>query len=312
MKSVLITGGFGYVGGRLATALLNHGVEVRISTRRNPAQIPEWATGNTARGHVTWGSDIAHLCEGADAVVHLAAPNEVAAASDPEACIADTNALTEAALAGAKEAGVERFLYFSTIHVYGQLLGRMHEDLTPEPSHPYAIAHAESENLVRAAAGTDMKAVIFRLSNGYGAPCDALADRWSLLVNDLCRQAVTTGRLQLKTSGQQKRDFITLEDVCAASLHFLRAPTWEDRSQIYNVSSGTSIRILDMARKIQQLAETVLETEITLEVAAKTDVGAANEFVISNEKLLRHGVHLENKQDEELNALLTFCHDTFH
>ena len=55
-------------------------------------------------------------------------------------------------------------------------------------------------------------------SNAVGrAGCADAVDRWTLVANDLCRQAVTTGALALRTTGTQWRDFVALDDVVPRS-----------------------------------------------------------------------------------------------
>ena len=55
-------------------------------------------------------------------------------------------------------------------------------------------------------------------------PTHAEADCWTLLVNDLCMQAVRDKKLVLRSSGIQQRDFITLQDVGRVVSHFLDFP----------------------------------------------------------------------------------------
>ena len=123
--------------------------------------------------------------------------------------------------------GVPRFLYFSTAHVYGSSLeGTITEQTCPRNLHPYATSHLAGEQAVLEAAQRGaIRGVVFRLSNAFGAPVSSEVNCWMLLVNDLCRQAVTTGELALRTAGLQLRDFVTLEDVTRAVLHVLQRDT---------------------------------------------------------------------------------------
>ena len=94
-------------------------------------------------------------------------------------------------LEAAQRSGVRKFIYFSTAHVYGApLIGDIHEDCVCRPIHPYSITHKSAEDFVLAARGrTDINAVVIRLSNSFGAPAYDTSNRWTLLVNDLCKQA---------------------------------------------------------------------------------------------------------------------------
>ena len=116
-----------------------------------------------------------------DAIVHLAAMNEMDCARDPAAALEVNTALTLRLLNAAVAAGVRRFVYLSTAHVYGApLRGHIDERALPRPVHPYAITHRAAEDFVLAAfdAGR-IEGVVLRLSNGVGAPAHAAVDRWT-------------------------------------------------------------------------------------------------------------------------------------
>jgi len=123
-------------------------------------------------------------------------------------------------------AGLERFIYFFTAHVYGEpLIGRITEATLPRPIHPYAITHYAAKNFVLAAHNQNkITGVALRLSNGFGAPTHPNVDCWTLLVNDLCRQAVQTRKIVLRSNGLQQRDLIPLMDIGGAVRHLIALP----------------------------------------------------------------------------------------
>ncbi|WNK00286.1 SDR family oxidoreductase [Thalassospiraceae bacterium LMO-JJ14] len=306
MTPIVVTGGFGYVGGRIVQTLLEDGADVRVVTRRAEHEIPAWAL-----SHVTWGDDLKRLCDGAGCLIHLAAPNEIASAADPEKEIAATLALTEAALAAAHAAGIGRFIYFSTVHVYGPLNGHIDENTPTAPTHPYAVAHLESEKRVEAASGNGLAALTLRLSNGFGAPADTGTDRWTLLVNDLCRQAVQERKLTLTSDGRQRRDFLPLTDIAAATRHFAAMNPFPAPYQVINLSAGRAMSVLEMAYLIQDRAGKLLGADIALsvadEAADRQDGGPTPELEIDNSRLCDTGFSPKAPLDAEIDALLQFC-----
>ncbi len=306
MKSVVVTGGFGYVGGRIVQKLLADNYDVRVASRRSNDQIPAWA-----RGRVSWGNDLSLLSEGADCIVHLAAPNETIAAGNPDRAILETVDLTRLALEAAAKTGVSRFIYFSTVHVYGHLTGTITEATIAQPTHPYAIAHHRSEQLVQAAGDNRMDALIVRLSNSFGAPADAGAERWSLLVNDLCRQAVCEGSLTLSSSGLQWRDFIPLHDVIRATQYFIEMPRPVSPSVLLNLSHGESMTVRQMAALILQRARLLLGPHMQLSFTASDAQPENPPLVISNQRLMQTGFRLSARFDTEIDDLLAFCKSTF-
>ena len=104
MTTVVVTGGFGYAGGRIVRNLIECGATVRVSTRRQTANVPDWA-----RQSVTWGGDYDALFEGADCAIHLAAPNEIECARNPNGSVDTTVNLTLNAIGAAQTSGLRRF-----------------------------------------------------------------------------------------------------------------------------------------------------------------------------------------------------------
>ena len=305
MTRVVVTGGFGYVGGRLVQALLAENLDVGVSTRRTPGQVPPWA-----KDRVQWGSDLDALCAGTDSLIHLAAPNETLAAATPERAISDTVQLTDQAIAAARKAGVGRFIYFSTVHVYGRLAGHITEQTPTAPVHPYAVAHLQSEQRVRDAAGDNLQALVLRLSNGFGAPADTGADRWTLLVNDLCRQAVCEGSLTLNSSGLQWRDFIPLSDVTRALTFLLKAPQSAPCETI-NLCRGSSLTVGQMAALILDRARLLIDPEMLLHISPSEASPDTPALEIDNQRLLQTDFRLKAPLEQEIDGLLRFCMDAW-
>lgn len=249
MGKVLVTGGLGYLGRRLADHLRQNGLHVVQLTRRAPD------TGED-EGVVTFGGDWekegADVFAGVDQVVHLACPDERQAAADPVGTTCTAFAFTHGMLQQAVRAGVRHVVLASTIHVYGRAMnGRVTEETLPVPVHPYGIIKRLMEDQVTAAASNRLGATILRLSNGFGAPLRPEMTRWTLLINDLCRQAVENGRLELRSDPRLLRNFITLEDICGVILHCLWHPVPAEVVTL-NAGSSRSHSLGEMAELVQQ------------------------------------------------------------
>jgi UDP-glucose 4-epimerase len=255
---ILISGGLGYLGGRVAEHLRVSapGAGICLTTRDEKKELPAWSRNfSVVRLDVRDPVSIAACLDvnKPDVIIQLAALNDIQCAKDPDAALEVNTRGTYRLLEGARAAGVGRFIYFSTIHVYGPVLsGTLTEDSPTAPVHPYAITHRAAEDMVnyfRHYHG--MRTLVFRMSNGYGYPMNKEVDTWALVFNDLCRQLMTTGRIVLRSSGKQRRDFIPLSDAAEAVRHFLFSAPDDSWNRLYHLGAGRSISILEAAREIE-------------------------------------------------------------
>jgi UDP-glucose 4-epimerase len=312
-RRILIAGGLGYVGGRVAQALVDQpGVQLRLGLRHPPTSPPPWFSRvECVPLDLLAGDTLEAACRGVQEVINLAAMNEIQSAADPEQALRVNGAGTLKLLQAAQAAGALRFIYFSTAHVYGTpLAGIITERSLTRPVHPYAITHRVAEDFVLAARDRGLiGGLVMRLSNGIGPPAYSGVDRWTLVVNDLCRQAVLTGKLKLRTSGLQWRDFIALTDVARAILHFqgLADPAWADG--LFNLGAGRSWRILDLAQEIARRCQAELGFTPTLdrpEAAVSEDFPPLDYRI---DKLTATGFRPRNDFVAEIDATLRFCRD---
>jgi len=306
---VLLTGGLGYVGGRLALALNEAGHVVRCGTRRNGLSAPAWFP-DMQMAYLDWESieSLGRACQGVECVVHLAAMNEVESALDPVGALQMNGLASLRLLEAARLAGVRRFIYFSTAHVYGSpLLGSIDERTLPRPVHPYAITHKVAEEFVLAAHDRkQIEGVVIRLSNGFGAPVTPDVDRWTLLVNDLCRQAATSGELRLNSSGGQLRDFITLGDVARAVNHILQLDAGMLADGLFNLGGRKAMSILEMTERVAARWQVLTGREIAIIRLAGGGLPAPV-LNYSCDKLAATGFALTSEIDREIDDTLKLC-----
>jgi UDP-glucose 4-epimerase len=309
---LLVTGGLGYVGGRLIRALRRAAParEIRLLTRRPPDRRPAWAREvAVVEGNLGDAAALAPALDGIETVVHLAALNEVDSQRYPARAVEVTVGGTARLIEAACRAGVRRLLYLSTIHVYGRLdAGPIAEDLLPRPVHPYAITHLAAEEFVLAEArkGT-MGAVVFRLSNGYGCPADPLVDRWTLVFLDLCRQAARGDRLTLTSSGRAHRDFVSLEDVARAVEMALGWPEGRWGGEVFNLGGSCSLSIRQVADRIAAVAQQRSGRPVAVHTAppAGADEGRPVDFRI--QRLMAEGFAPRHDWEAEIAATLSLC-----
>lgn len=304
---VLVTGGFGTIGGRLIGFLADIGYVVRVGARRGA---PAWAAGiDTTIIDVEAPADWSRALEGVDAIVHLAALNDRDAKTDPARARRVGVDGTAALLEQAERHGVARFVFMSTAHVYGTPYTGRIDELTPTaPASVYAETHLDAERLVESAHRTGaLVGIRLRCSNGFGRPASPDAAIWQVVFNDLCRQAVTTGSLTLTSPGLQHRNFIPFGEVCGAVAHVLGASNEVLDDGLFNLGSPRSMRILDAAHLVRDRARTVLGVEPSLQVPPATSPTDDRpvDFVI--DKLVATGAPLRGDVESEIDDLLRWC-----
>jgi len=311
-ERVLITGGLGYVGGRLAKHLADATPELslRLMTRRSPKTVPTWAKKlDVVQADLRASGTLEAAVQDIDTLIHLGAVDEIESQRDPETALDVNGAGTYRLLQACKAQGVERFIYLSTFHVYGPGAAQPITENTPtRPIHPYAITHRLAEDMVnwhRHSFG--METLILRLSNGYGYPADPLVQRWTLVFNDLCKQAVQNKAIFLKSSGTQHRDFISLTDVGRAVEHFLALPNaaWQDG--LFNLGGDCSMSILQVAEQVASQFSQRFGEQIPITTTGIADGAPPSPVCFNIDKLKGSGFSLDGNMSEEVDTTFDIC-----
>ena len=103
---------------------------------------------------------------------------------------------------------------------------------------------------------------MIRPSNLFGMPKEMTAfARWTLAPFDFCRQAVTSGRIVLKTAGEQQRNFVHVEDVSRVIEQAIAA---RDIPALLHVPGPETVRIRDLASLVIQTMAREFEREVQL------------------------------------------------
>ena len=309
---ILITGGFGFIGSRLGQYFNKRGYEVIIGSRKKRSS-PSWLPGVKV-ALIKWDDEenLRCACDGIDVVLHCAGMNARDCAADPKAALAFNGLATGRLAHTAAISGVNKFIYFSTAHVYSDFLsGEISEDLSPSNNHPYAISHLTGENLALTSnQNSEMKVIVLRLSNIIGAPADKLPDCWGLVAHDLCRQAIETGALELRTSGRQLRDFMGISQLVKA-VDYLISRTPSKKSEIFNVGGNYPASIRELAHLIQERFEKNFGFTLRLSIPEDGKGGLVHSLNYRIDRLLSSNFQFESKLENDIDELLEFCKHSF-
>jgi UDP-glucose 4-epimerase len=311
---ILITGGFGFVGGRLAEYLAQAGHQVVLGSRKE-INSPDGVLQAEAV-KIEWNDEgaLERCCEGVDVVIHAAGMNAQDCADNPVEALVFNGVATARLVAAAIRANIPRFIYLSTAHVYDSpLAGIITEETCPGNLHPYATSHLAGEYaLLSGCLRGQTQGIVLRLSNAFGAPMHQDVNCWMLLVNDLCRQAVEKRKLVLRTSGLQQRDFIGMTDVCHVVERLVMRSAEYEQATVFNVGAGISQSVLEMAQLIQQRSSQVLGFEPVLQRAEGPLVEQNAILIYKSDNLISLGITSKALDArDEIDRLLLFCQRTF-
>lgn len=288
---VLVTGASGLIGGRLIEALSRDGtIYVRAASRF----LRSWPMGIEGI-IVDWGSPqrLLTACDGMDAVVNLASMSEAECAADPEGALRVNAGGTLALVRQSVQAHVSRFVQLSTSKVYGRdPSGPVTEGTLTRPCSHYAITHRAAEDY----AAQRLDAVVLRLANGFGAPVDFETPCWGIIVNDFCWQAVTTGRIAVRSDGLAWRNFVPLDDVVVV----LRAAVTALPSGTYNLGAPESMTLRAMADRVAVVCERVLGFHIQVSVEESIVREPTQPLDYRSDRLKAAGLALDASIDDEI------------
>ena len=206
---ILITGGTGFIGSRLALDCLTRGNKVLALGQANNLTENENCKFLQSKGaevviaSVTDRGKIFNIIEGIDLVFHLAAAQHEA--NVPDKLFWDVNVIgTRNVLEASEKAGVKCFIHGSTIGVYGSAVnGKLDERSPTYPDNIYGITKLEGEKLVRSFQ-EKIPAVIVRITETYGP-----GDRRLLKLF----RAVNKGMFFMIGSGENLHHLIYVDDL---------------------------------------------------------------------------------------------------
>lgn len=286
--TIVITGGLGYVGGRLSKYFADKGFQVYAISRSKKVDYKNITVYTEEKVFEEMVLDKTTV----NAVIHLAATNEITCNNDPQGSNEVNINGTLRWLEWSVKNQVKQFIYFSTVHVYSRpLIGTFSEESNCKPNHPYSISHKSAEDYVLwYKSDFNLNTKIVRLSNSFGYPAFPTADRWTLFINDICKQIASNHQFEIRSNALQHRDFISLTEVCDAinSLIGIDNPQENKESSIYNLSNGQSKSLLQIAKLVKRVAEEYLNKSIVMYYdEAKNE--EAEEVFIDNQKLRQIG-----------------------
>jgi len=309
---ILITGGFGYLGGRISSFFSSISeYEITLASSR-VVKIPS-SSRNLNIIRINWNDEesIQNACKNIDVIIHTVGMNAQDCALNPENALIVNGIFTEKLVEKAILNNVKKIIYFSTAHVYDNpLRGIITEVVSPKNKHPYSTSHLAGEKaVIQAHKSSKVQGIVLRLSNCIGAPTNKNSNCWMLLVNDLCKQIIENHQMKIKSNCNQLRNFITINDVCRVVKLFTELDFRSNEDTIFNIGNKT-ISILNMAEIIQKRCKVILGFLPKLETTNQDRIQVENlEYKI--DKLKACGFNTFTSYEREIDELLIFCKNNF-
>ncbi len=258
---ILVTGAAGYVGGHLINSLLQDerfadyeiiGIDnFTVGKKENYDLIRKDDRVTLEYGDIC-DEGIKDFLEDVEIVYHLAAISGVAFCNKyPEMALKINVEGTLNVLEHAMKSDVEYFIYPSSAAVYGEIEEELaKEDLPLNPLNKYGAMKASCEALCKAYYNSHgLGTIVLRFTNIYGV---GTYPKWRTAVTNFIKRALNNENLVIHGSGEQKRDFIHIDDVVGI-YKFVIKP--QAKGEIFNAGSGYVASIREVAEIVLKIAK---------------------------------------------------------
>ncbi len=265
-KTVLITGGAGYIGSHTLRQLGEAGEQVVVLDNFSTGFKEAVLYGKLIEGNTGDKALVSQILRehNIESVLHFAAHTIVPeSVSDPLKYYGNNTCATRNLLECCKDAGVKHFIFSSTAAVYGMPDGdKAWEDTPTAPINPYGTSKLMSEWMLRdLSAATDLRHVVLRYFNVAGCDPEGRIGQSTvnatLLTKVACeaalgkREAVSIFGTDYPTpDGTGIRDYIHVEDLAAAHLRALNYLRNEGESTTLNCGYGHGYSVREVLEAV--------------------------------------------------------------
>ena len=251
---VLLTGGAGFIGSAIGRRLSKKGHQVRILddlSNSSQAVVADFDS-ELIIGDIRNTDLVRELAEGQDWIFHHAALVSVPGSiDDPVGCYEINLAGTLSVLEAARQAGVKRVIFASSAAVYGESAEPVSEDAPKMPQSPYASSKLAMEHAALMYNDVyGLPTTCLRYFNVYG-PRQKLDSTYAAVIPALVTAMIEGNPSIIFGDGEQKRDFVHVDDVVRANL--MAAENDKANGKVLNISGGGAVTINELAGILQDL-----------------------------------------------------------
>ncbi len=284
---IIVTGAGGFIGSFFCDYLNRQGHSVVAVARTITDEMRSALSGCEFLSFDVLDNELPQLKLEADAIVHLAAANDIIS-KNPEAGVRLSVIGTRNMLQLAANNNIKKFVFYSTLQVYGtELSGELTAATPTRCESDYGINHLMAEQYVDLFARKyQLETAIVRPSNIYGPMFLSTVNRWSLVPGCFCKEIIEKQTITLLSSGKQYRNFISLEELSAQTMAVLKA--LKPGCQVYNLASKHYYTIHEVAEKVLHAYQDITKREAAVVVKSENPL-SSNVFSISTKELEQIG-----------------------
>ena len=254
---VLVTGIAGFIGSKLATALIEKGYKV--------IGVDDFSTGfkkNVPSQSIMIEGDVSDPLTiekinqySFDYIFHFAGQSSGEISfEDPIKDLKINTSSTLLLLDFAARKNIKRFFYASSMSVYGDKKEYVDENSETDPKSFYGVGKLASEKYLSIYSNSNLKCTSLRLFNVYGENQN-LSNLKQGMISIYLSMALKNGIIHVKGSKDRFRDFIEINDVIKAIL-FLQDTPQKSSNEIYNISTGNKTTVEKVIKLISQYLNT--------------------------------------------------------
>lgn len=255
MKTILVTGGAGYIGSVLCGELLNTGYKVVCLDR--------FFFGKDSIKHYLNDANFSIIQKDIRDIDTKDFNNieiviDLAGISNDPACDLDSNLTIDINLNGvlnivkkAKEAGISRYIFSSSCSIYGAgLKEQLDEESELNPISLYAKLKIDAEKEIKALTDKNFCVTFLRNATIYGV---SRRMRFDLILNIMTMHAIKNKRIIVLGGGKQWRPLVHVRDVAKAYIVVLESDKKIINGEVFNVgATHQNFQVEQIAQMIQQ------------------------------------------------------------